>query len=132
MKTDFPPFLHVCIVVNSVYPHVLICMSFGFWENVSCMDGCPVLSCFVLSRTALCMSRTVWLFVCFFFALFCFCFLCVAFDVWSGLGFVSGRGNEIKTGPFCDHTYNGWGPGARLRALVKAPGGGPGGEAPEN
>ena len=31
---------------------------------------------------------------------------------------MSGRGNQIKTGPFCDHAYNVWGPGFRLRALM--------------
>ena len=59
-------------------------MSFGFRENLSCMDGCPVLSCTVLFRTAVCMSCTVCLFL--FRFCFVFCFLCVAFDVWFGVG----------------------------------------------
>ena len=46
---------------------------------------------------------------------------CIIFSLDSrhrgGLGFVRSHGNKIKTGPFCDHTYNGWGPGGKTQPL---------------
>ena len=61
---------------------------------MSYMDGCPVLSCVVLSRTALCVClvglRFVSLFLYFFFAfvfvLFCFVFAFFVLLLMCGLG----------------------------------------------
>ena len=69
MKTDFLPFLHVCIVVNVyiVSPHVYYVLY------------CPVLS-YCLVFVLFCF-----LFVC-LFVCFCFCFLRVAVEVCFGVG----------------------------------------------